>query len=148
MAGFHCVISFYLFCCILGTAFHLKGLSVCGHYSESTLLVFLLTNIWYALIYFSNLKFTGEFDSYIVKRAKLMFFILMIVSPFFLITPFLPGLFCKFNDFESQAIHKGIMFMMVVLLESIAGTCYFIRYEKFKLHRELYAKPIDTSLTL
>lgn len=148
MVGFHSVVSFYLFCCLLGTAFHLRGLSVCGHYSEATLLLFLLINLMNILIYFSNLKFTGEFDSYVVKRSKLMLFILMMGSVLFLITPFLPGLFCKYTDFETLAFHKGLMFMMVVLVESIVGTCYFIRYEKFKLHRELYSKPVDTSLTL
>ena len=148
ISGVHAVASIYLFASLVGTAFHVAGLSVCGHYSEPSLILLLVYNMVLMILYLSNFKFAGDFDLHIVKKTRLIMFLLMITSLLLLVSPFLPGLFCKYNDFTRIAATKGVAFFFLVVTECLVGTCYFIRYEKFKVHKEIYSKPIDTSLTL
>jgi hypothetical protein len=74
---------------------------------------------------------------------------LILCSPVLLLTPFLPGLFCAYTEMTKHALSKALGTFLTVLLESLAATLYFIRYDRYVVHRELYpARGLDTSLKL
>lgn len=145
----HTLVSLYSIGEFLGTAFHEPLLSVCGHFGETTLLLFLLDNILQAVIFYLNYRVSNSIETNILKRTRLLFFFLVISSPIFLFTPFFPGIFCKFTEFSRSSLGRTLSSFSIVLLESCIAIIYFIRYDKYVIHKELYPSAnLDTSLKL
>lgn len=149
LLAFHGFLTAFLALVVFSTAFHMAGLSCCGKYSEASLYAFLFVNMTYILIYYSNFKYASEQDLHVVKRSKLLLFFLIICSPLFLLTHITPGLFCKYADFVDTHFYHSVTFLLLTVTEALGATLYLIRYEKYKLHKEIYSRPsLDASLKL
>jgi len=149
LLGFHAVVAGFLGLVVFSTAFHLAGLSCCGRYSEASLFAFLFVNMTYLLIYFSIYKHAAGQDLHVVKRSKLLLFFLIVCSPLFLLTHVAPSLFCRYSDFVDTHFYHSATFLLLTVAEALAATLYLLRYEKYKLHKEIYSRPaLDASLKL
>lgn len=146
---FHSLTCLYLMVELLCTAFHEPAMSVCGHYGESTLLLYLLFNLLQTMIYYINYKLDNSPELNILKRTRFLFFLLIITSPIFLATPFFPGIFCRYTEFSKSALGSALSCFSMVLLESFIAVVYFIRYDRYIIHKELFPTAgTDTSLKL
>ena len=149
LLGIHVFISSILGVVLVCTAFHFAPLSCCGRYSEVSLYAYLFVNMTFLLIYYSNFKYSNEYDLHIVKRSKLLLFFLIVGSPLFLLTHVMPGLFCRYSDFMNVRFHHSMTLLILTIGESVASTFYMIKYEKYRLHKEVYSRPsLNTSLKL
>lgn len=147
----HGLVCLYLMAELLCTAFHESVLSVCGHYGESTLLLFLLANLLLTLVYYINYKLGNAPELNILKRTRFLFFLLILSSPVYLATPFFPGIFCRYTEFSRSALGSALSCFSLVLIESFAAVVYFIRYDRYIIHKELFPSSVgnaDTSLRL
>jgi hypothetical protein len=149
MSFIHLAVSVYSVSEFLGTVIHLPLLSVCSRYAESTLVLFMTANLLLTAIFYINFKQAAGVETNVLKRSRVFFFFLIITSPVFLLTPLLPGVFCPFSDFTKGMMTKAVSSFLMVLLESFMATIYFIRYDRYVIHKELYpTRGIDTSLKL
>ena len=145
----HAFLAAFLGLVVCATALHFAGLSCCGRYSEASLYAFLFANLTFLLIYASNYRRAREHDLQVVRRSKLLLFFLIVCSPLFLLTHVVPGLFCRYSDFVDSHFYHSAAFLLLTVVEALAATLYFIRYEKYRLHKEIYSRPaLDASLKL
>jgi hypothetical protein len=146
----HILLISMLLLTLFSTILNLASFSCCGRANEFALLVYLGANIIELLIYYSNYKYSESPMSDAPKKARLLFFILLVFSPVMFVGHMIPNVFCGTQTVQMHKIYYSItMFLSVnIAVESIFGTCYFIHFDKHRLHRELMSRPYETSLKL
>ena len=146
----HTLLISMLLLTLFSTILSLARFSCCGRANEFALLVYLAANVIELLIYYSNYKYADSPVSDAPKKARLLFFILLVFSPVMFVGHMIPNVFCGTQAVAMHKIYYSItMFLSVnIAVESIIGTCYFIHFDKHRLHRELMTRPYETSLKL
>lgn len=144
----HSTFSLVLSIMILFTILSSATYTVCGKYSEFSIVSYFLLNLSFGVLYFMNLKNAKEMDIALLKKSRNLLFLGFVISPILFIGAFAPKLICGDKQNRQNVIISTSKIVAHLMIEFFFVGIYFAFYLRHVAKKEIFTRPYDTGIKI